>query len=222
MEGIAVRTGHHCCQPAMERMQVSSTVRASIALYNTREDIDQLTAALRKITASQRAARETTSKRKPPVVSGDIKYPSASAPSVAAAADELAENFEFLGDHDERNQYLLDLGEKIPAMPSEIKNDATRVHGCMSIVHLYGQTHGDRDTKIEFVADSDAHIVRGLIALLQKLFSGQHAREVLAFDIESFLRRIHLEQFISSQRRNGLAGMIKRVRALAAQSGKNP
>lgn len=220
MEGIAVRTGHHCCQPAMERMQVSATIRASLALYSTREDVDSLVLAVRKIIANERAARNAAPSKKSSPISTELVYPKAAAPSVAAAADELAENFEFLGDHDERNQYLLDLGEKIPAMPVALKTDATRVHGCMSVVHLFGRVHPGPNPVIEFVADSDAHIVRGLIALLQKLFSGQRPREVLAFDIESFMRRIHLEQFISSQRRNGLAGMIKRVRELAAQ-GEN-
>ena len=147
-----------------------------------------------------------------------VNMPLEMAPSVAAAADELADNFEFLGEHDQRNQYILDLGEKIPAMPITLKTSSTRVYGCMSVVHLHGRMLSGPDARIEFVADSDAHIVRGLIALLEKLFSGQPAREVLAFDIESFMRRIHLDQFISSQRRNGLAGMIKRVRDLAARA----
>ena len=221
MEGIAVRTGHHCCQPAMERMNISATIRASLALYSTREDVDQLTAAVRKIIEHARSAHGAASKPKQMASSAEVSYPKAVAPSVAAAADELADNFEFLGDRDQRNQYILDLGEKIPAMPAALKTEATRVHGCMSIVHLFGRIHPGPNPVIEFVADSDAHIVRGLIALLEKLFSGQRPREVLAFDIESFMRRIHLEQFISSQRRNGLAGMIKRVRELAAQAGGN-
>jgi cysteine desulfurase/selenocysteine lyase len=216
MDGIAVRTGHHCCQPAMERMNVSATIRASLALYSTREDVDQLVAALRKIIAGERASVDRATARAP--ANEEPNYPKAFAASVAAAADELADNFDFLGDRDQRNQYLLDLGEKIPPMPTALKTEATRVHGCMSIVHLYGRVVAGPEARIEFVADSDAHIVRGLIALLEKLFSGQPAREVLAFDIEAFMRRIHLEQFISTQRRNGLAGMIKRVRELAARA----
>jgi cysteine desulfurase/selenocysteine lyase len=212
MDGIAVRTGHHCCQPAMERMNVSATIRASLALYSTREDVDRLTAALRKIISDARASAHPARELKMAAPGADPAYPKAAAHSVAAAADELADNFEFLGDRDQRNQYILDLGEKIPAMPAALKTSETRVYGCMSVVHLYGRV---ADGRIEFVADSDAHIVRGLIALLEKLFSGQPAREVAAFDIEAFLRRIHLEEFISSQRRNGLAGMIKKVQGLA-------
>ena len=102
-------------------------------------------------------------------------------------------------------------------MPVALKTDTTRVHGCMSVVHLFGHVC-QKEKTIEFVADSDAHLVRGLIALLQKLFSGQRASDVLAFEIEAFLHRIHLEQFISTQRRNGLAGMIQKIRALALET----
>jgi cysteine desulfurase/selenocysteine lyase len=218
MEGVAVRTGHHCCQPAMERMNVSATIRASLALYSTREEVDALVASVRKIIETERASLRAAPLSKPGAPSGALEYPAPAAMSVSAAADELAENFDFLGDADQRNQYILDLGEKIPAMPAALKTEATRVHGCMSVVHLYGRGGGGPDATIEFIADSDAHIVRGLIALLEKLFSGQRASEVLAFDMDAFMRRIHLEQFISTQRRNGLAGMIKRVRDLAAQS----
>jgi cysteine desulfurase/selenocysteine lyase len=78
---------------------------------------------------------------------------------------------------------------------------------------------GTTDT-LEFVADANADIVRGLIALLQRVYSGQRIAGVVAFDIEGFFRRIGLDQFITSQRRNGLAGMIQRIRASAEALGK--
>jgi cysteine desulfurase/selenocysteine lyase len=211
-EGIAVRTGHHCCQPVMERFKIGATTRASLAMYNTKEDVDALVGALKKIRLEATASVKTQAS-----VAGapdEVKYPEAAAKSVGAAADELAEVFEFLADRDARNQYILELGEKIPAMPVALKTEPNRVHGCMSTVHLSGRR---RDGRIDFVADSDAHIVRGLIGLLEKLFSGQKAKDVLAFDIEAFFHRIGLEQFITVQRRSGLAGMVKRVRDLAAQ-----
>jgi cysteine desulfurase/selenocysteine lyase len=222
MEGIAVRTGHHCCQPAMERMNVSSTIRASLALYNTTEDVDHLVAALQRIIAAEKSAHVSRAPVVDKTPAPTAVFAPATAPSVRAAADELAENFDFLGDRDARNQYILDLGEKIPPMPAALKTESTRVHGCMSVVHLYGKVIPGKEPAIEFLADSDAHIVRGLIALLEKLFSGQKASEVLAFDMEAFMHRIGLEQFISTQRRNGLAGMIKRVRELAASAGSKP
>jgi cysteine desulfurase/selenocysteine lyase len=142
-------------------------------------------------------------------------WPAAVAKSPRAAADELAELFEALGDRDARNIYILELGEKLPPMPAGLKSERTRVHGCMSTVHLFGRKRPGTDDTLEFLADSDAHIVRGLIGVLQRLFSGQRAREILAFDIEAFFTQIGLEQFITVQRRNGLAGMVQRIRALA-------
>jgi len=212
LEGIAVRTGHHCCMPVMERLGVPATVRASVAMYNTAGDIDALVRSLQKITSSVRvasvpAASDTT----------EIHWGSSSGASPSAVADELAETFELLGDRDARNQYILELGEKLPTLPRAVKIEPNRVHGCMSTVHLVGRAKPGGAGAIEFAAESDAHIVRGLISILEQLFSGQPAREVLDFDVEAFFRRISLDQFISTQRRNGLAGMVKRIRAIAQE-----
>jgi cysteine desulfurase/selenocysteine lyase len=212
MEGIAVRTGHHCCMPLMDRMKVPATTRASVAMYNTEEEIVALAQALHKITTSAPKRIST-----PAESNAIVEFPAASAANPQAAADDLAETFEILGDRDQRNQYILDLGEKLPPMPLQLKHESNRVHGCMSTVHLVGRANPNDPKILEFIADSDAHIVRGLIAILEQLYSGQRARDVLAFDIEGFFRRISLDQFISSQRRNGLAGMIKRIRAVAEQ-----
>jgi cysteine desulfurase/selenocysteine lyase len=221
-EGVAVRTGHHCCQPVMDRFGIPSTTRVSIAMYNTRADVDAAVAAVRKI---RDAVAAKGGRAAPPAPASDgraapidldaLKWPAAVAKSPQAAADELAELFEFLDDRDARNQYILELGEKLPPMPDALKGERTRVHGCMSTVHLFGRKRpGDGDT-LDFLADSDAHIVRGLIGVLERLFAGQRAREILAFDVEGFFRRIGLEQFVTVQRRNGLAGMVQRIRALA-------
>jgi len=87
----------------------------------------------------------------------------------------------------------------------------------MSEVYLIGRKEPGTDDVVQFAADANAEIVRGLIAVLQKLFSGQRAADVVAFDVEAFFRRIGLDQFITAQRRNGLAGMVQRVKALAAE-----
>jgi cysteine desulfurase/selenocysteine lyase len=213
-QGVAVRTGHHCCQPVMDRFDISATTRISLAMYNTKEDVDAAVAALMKIRES--AAKVSAAKEKPAATEAPaLKFPAAVASSPQAAADELAELFEELGDRDARNQYILELGEKLLSMPDEFKSETTRVHGCMSRVHLFGRKRPGTEDSLEFLADSDAHIVRGLIGLLQRIFSGQRARDILAFDVEAFLQQIGLEQFITVQRRNGLAGMVKRIRALA-------
>lgn len=206
---IAVRTGHHCCQPVMERMNIPGTARASLAMYNTKEDVDALVEGLKKISA----ARRTAPNRK----ADAVDWPRAAAPSPQAAAEELAEEFELFDEKEEKNQYVLDLGDRLPRTFDSLKQITQRVPGCMSEVYLVGRAAPDDAERFEFIADANADIVRGLIAILEKLYSGQRASDILAFDIEGFFHRIGLDQFISSQRRNGLAGMIQKVRS---QAGK--
>ena len=86
----------------------------------------------------------------------------------------------------------------------------------MSTVHLMGRRHPGNENHLDLLGSSDAHIVRGLIAVLQKLFAGQEAKQILAFDVQAFFHRIGLDQFVSAQRRNGLQGMVERIRQLAA------
>jgi len=217
-KGVAIRTGHHCCQPVMDRFAIASTARASLAMYTTRGEIDALVEGLKAIaqeTAGRRASLPGVSvagvAQSPAVVS----YPAAFAASPMQAADQLAEEFEFLADRDTKNDYVLDLGRQLPALFDMLKQVTPRVQGCMSEVYLVGRATPDRPDCLEFVADANADIVRGLIAVLQRLYSGQPAKEVLAFDIEAFFRRIELDQFITSQRRNGLQGMVGRIRELA-------
>jgi cysteine desulfurase/selenocysteine lyase len=138
------------------------------------------------------------------------------APAPAAAAEGLAEDFELFDSWDERYHYIQELGEKLPPMPEELKTEATRVHGCQSVVHLFARRRPGTADVIEFLADSNTDLVRGLIGVLQRLYSGQRAGDVLAFDVEGFFRRIGLDQHLMLTRRNGLAAMVKRVRDFAA------
>ena len=210
-DGIAVRTGHHCCQPVMDRFAISSTTRASFAMYNTRADVDALVVALRKVVAAESMKRPVAAATR---VGGDLKFPKATAPSPGAAADDLIELFDFLPDWDARMQEVVGMGENLPFMPPELKTESTRVHGCQSTVHLFGV---GREGRLDFLATSDAALVRGLIGILQRVYAGQPAADVIKFDIESFLRRIGLETHLSMGRRNGLDGMIRRIREIAGR-----
>ncbi len=211
MENIAIRTGHHCCQPVMDRLKISSTARASLAMYNTRDDIDCFIEQLKNATAHnhQRAVKPTATP-----LPTSITFASPAAVSTRAAAEELAADFELLPDRDARNSYVIDLGERIPHAFDRLKTMTERVPGCMSEVYLVGRRSPGKDA-LEFTADANSDIVRGLIAIMERLYSGQSATEILTFDIEGFFHRIGLDQFISTQRRNGLAGMIKKIRTLA-------
>ncbi|MFO0968938.1 MAG: SufS family cysteine desulfurase [Gemmataceae bacterium] len=211
LEGIAVRTGHHCCMPLMERYGIEGTARASFAVYNTLEEVDALADALQEIArkGSGRAPRLTEIGKHEPV------YPGPAAPTPQAAAEELGELFEFLDDWPARYNYLIELGEKCLPMPEEMKTEANRVHGCQSIVFLHCRKKPGAANVIEFLADSNTDLVRGLLVLLQRLFSGQTAEEIAAFDVEGFFKRLGLDAHLTSGRRNGLAEMVKRIRSFA-------
>jgi cysteine desulfurase/selenocysteine lyase len=217
LEGVAVRTGHHCCQPVMERFGVPGTARASFAMYNTPEDVDQFLTALKKVVA------EAAAKARPVAVAPpqpEAAYPKAYAASPPAAADKLATAFEFLDSWPERYQQIIDMGRKIPPMPAAFKTEANRVHGCQSTVHLSARKKPGTDDVLEFLADSDADLVRGLIAVLERVYSGQRAADLLAFDVEGFFARLGLDQHLTMGRRNGLAAMVQRIRTLAAALAK--
>jgi cysteine desulfurase / selenocysteine lyase len=210
LEGVAVRTGHHCCQPLMERFEIPGTVRASFAMYNTLEEVDVLAECLEKIVGAGAKPRLRTSAKAEPI------YPPPAAASPREASEEIAEVFDAVDDWAEKYQYLIDEGAKLPPMPGELKTDATRVHGCQSTVYMHARKKPASADVIEFLADSDADIVRGELALLQKLYSGQSARAVLDFDMDGFMQRIGLDKNLTQRRRSGLAEMIQRVKRFAA------
>ncbi|MGQ0698063.1 MAG: SufE family protein [Panacagrimonas sp.] len=130
--------------------------------------------------------------------------------------DELTETFELLGDWEERYRYLIELGRKLPPMREAEHDDAHKVRGCMSQVWLAHTRETGPPTRLEFRGDSDAHIVKGLIALLLGLTSGKTPREILDLDIASAFTRLGLEEHISMNRRNGFYSMVERIRQMAA------
>ncbi len=225
LQGICIRTGHHCCQPLMDRLGVPSTARASLGVYNRLEDIDRLAEALAEIVGrTKRRVRAPAANAAPglspgapaAVVTGDDPaYPAAVAESPQAAAEEIAEIFALLPDWPMRHQHIMDLGDALPPMPEPLKTEANLVHGCQSRVHIAARLKPGSGDVIEFLADSDASIVRGLIALLRQIYCGQRASAILAFDAEAFFARIGLDQHLSLSRRNGLAAMVQRLRQLA-------
>ncbi len=212
LEGIAVRTGHHCCQPVMDRFGIPGTTRISFAMYNTTAEIDVFIDALRSLIAEAAAKSQPAA----PARETEPVYPRAAAESPQAAADELIEDFELFEDWVERYQYLIDRGEEIPPLPDVFRTETNRVRGCQSTVYLWARKKPGTDDVIEFLADSDADLVRGLIALLERLFSSQKAADILSFDVEGFFARLGLDQHLTLGRRNGLAAMVQRIRHLAS------
>ena len=138
------------------------------------------------------------------------------APNASPAPlDEIIENFEFLDDWDDRYRYLIELGRTLTPLPEAAHNEANRVRGCASQVWL--ETHVDKDDTgaphLTFLGDSDAHIVRGLVALTLAIFSGQTARAILEADAHAVFDRLGLGAHLTPQRSNGLRSMVERIKA---------
>jgi cysteine desulfuration protein SufE len=133
--------------------------------------------------------------------------------------DDLVENFELLGDWEERFGYLLDLGRKVPKMDASDLTEANKVHGCQSQVWLKMDVEpAPAGPRVRFVANSDAHIVNGLIAVLMAMYNGRPAQEILAADAQAVFTRLELEEHLSPTRRNGLHAMVNRIRELAGRA----
>ena len=134
--------------------------------------------------------------------------------ALKTSVDELAENFELLGDWESRFAYLIDLGKGLPPMDSADQCEANKVRGCQAQVWM--KFVPEADGQITIVADSDAFIEKGLIAILMMIYSGKQADEILNTDGEAVLERLQLAAHLSPTRKNGLFAMVKRIRELAA------
>jgi cysteine desulfuration protein SufE len=132
--------------------------------------------------------------------------------------EKLISNFELLGDWEERYGYLIDLGKKLPGLPDAEKNEDNRVHGCQAMVWMIMEPDPEHPGALRFRADSDAFIVRGLIAVLQLIFNGRTPDEILKADAKSTLSQLGLDKHLSPTRKNGLFAMVERIRTLARES----
>jgi cysteine desulfuration protein SufE len=131
--------------------------------------------------------------------------------------DEIVENFALLDEWDDRYRYVIELGRTLPPLPDSAHIDANKVQGCASQVWLLTHVNPDGAAGpiLTFEGDSDAHIVRGLVAILFALYSGKRAREILATDAIALFDRIGLRENLTPQRSNGLRSMVERIRAEA-------
>lgn len=129
------------------------------------------------------------------------------------AFEEIVEDFEFIEDWEDRYRHVIELGKAMNPLDEALKVPATKVDGCASQVWLHVQIEGG---VFHFDGDSDAMIVKGLIAVLQKLYNGLAVAEVMKVDARAEMERLGLNEHLSSQRSNGLRAMIERIRETAA------
>jgi len=129
--------------------------------------------------------------------------------------DEIIENFALLDEWDDRYRYVIELGRGLTPIDERDRNDRNKVQGCASQVWLATTTrpNGQGGPVLTFVGDSDAHIVRGLIAILFAVYSGKHAREILSTDAVELFNRIGLREHLTPQRSNGFRSMVERIKS---------
>jgi len=130
------------------------------------------------------------------------------------SVQEIIENFELLEEWDDRYRYLIELGRALPPLPDAARNDANKVQGCASQVWLSTsiRPNGTAGPVLLFEGDSDAHIVRGLIAVLFALYSGKAARDILSADAVKLFEQLGLREHLTPQRSNGFRSMVDRIR----------
>ena len=129
--------------------------------------------------------------------------------AIDAALNDLADEFELLGDWEERYRYVIELGKDLAPLTDAERSEANKVRGCASQVWLV--TEPQADGTMHFRGDSDAHIVSGLIAILLRLYSGRAPAEIAAFDAKAAFDKLGLSEALSSQRSNGLKSMVARI-----------
>ena len=127
---------------------------------------------------------------------------------------EIVDNFEVFDDWEDRYGYLIALGAKLEPMPEHLKTEATKVQGCVSQVWM---VPGWDEGRLTLLADSDAQIVRGLIAVLLAIFAGKSRAEIQEIDVDTIFGKLGLDQHLSPNRRNGFFSMVERVKSFTVQ-----
>ena len=132
--------------------------------------------------------------------------------------EAIRDDFAFLDEWEDRYRYIIELGQDLPPYPETARDDMHKVRGCVSQVWLNTHRGQGNDPRMTFDGDSDAHIVRGLVAIMLALFSGRRASEILKTDAEDTMRALGLDEHLTPQRANGLRSMVKRIKEEAAST----
>jgi len=139
---------------------------------------------------------------------------------MTATIEQIEDDLGFFDNWEDRYRYLIDLGKALPAMPEEDKIEANIVHGCTSQVWLTVNIAPGTE-RVELSMDSDALIVRGLLALVRAAYANQSPAAIVRFDMEALFERLDLLSHLSMTRGNGLRAMVRRVQTLAAEADQN-
>ena len=135
--------------------------------------------------------------------------------TAASEIREIVDNFELLGDWDQRYQYLVELGERMPPMPLADKREENRVKECMSMVHTAAYPDSTCDGCLRYAGDCDTAIIKGVVALLVELFSGKTPGEIEATDVDELFAGLHLEEHLSPNRHVGVYAIVDKMKGQA-------
>ena len=205
-QGIAVRTGHHCAMPLMEYLKLDGTIRASFSLYNTKEEVDAFLTALEYLHTEALHA---------------ISQPIEMLESTPDHFDNLPFDKESVNHRllnmkswqDKYRQIML-LGKELPPLPETLRTSDALLQGCESNVWLH-HYYDEETMKLYFAADSDARVIRGLIALVLTSLSGYTPLEIERSDIESWFKELELYNHLSPSRGNGVRAIIKAIQSVS-------
>ena len=132
-----------------------------------------------------------------------------------AEIQEILDTFELLGDWDQRYQYLVEIGERLPAMPADDKREENRVKECMSTVYSAARPDPQHPGRLRYTGDCDTSIIRGVVALLVELFSAKTPAEILALDVDALFEGLHLEEHLSPSRHVGVYAIVDKMKGQA-------
>jgi cysteine desulfuration protein SufE len=135
--------------------------------------------------------------------------------SATAEIAEIVDTFDLLGDWDQRYQYLIELGERMPPMPASEKNEANLVKECMSTVHVAARMNPEKSGSLIYTGDCDTSIIKGVVALLVDLFSDKTPDEVQALDVDGLFAGLHLDEHLSPNRHVGVYAIVDKMKAEA-------
>ncbi|MGI6851531.1 SufE family protein [Mesorhizobium sp. 1B3] len=137
---------------------------------------------------------------------------------MSTAIETIKDDFALLDDWEDRYRYIIELGQGLPPFPEEARDDAHKVQGCVSQVWLDTKRSAGTDPILSFQGDSDAHIVRGLVAIMIALFSERRASDIIRIEAEETMRNLGLDEHLTPQRANGLRSMVRRIKKEAERS----
>lgn len=212
-KGIAVRAGHHCAMPLMQYLDLEGCIRVSLCPYNTLSEVDNLIDALTEFLAlaDSPGSSDTTipSKTKLPNTGESIKEPCVDSTAQIDATTRIIDNFRKAKGWDGKHREIMLLGKTLPRLAKQYRNDDTLISGCESKAWLQ-MKQGD-DGLVYLVADSDARVVRGLLAIVLAAYNGKSAQQIKKFDVAGYFEKLGLMQHLSPSRGNGLNAIIDKI-----------